>query len=115
MSEEGSLRDMLHGVQRPLLDWSQKYCHGQGRLLKRREIAILSKMILEATLYLYECGLSPCGHIQSGNIFMTKRGCRLGGYENTLLGYKSRHHQFCQDLQHTEKIDILMIGEPVVQ
>ena len=50
------------------------------------------------------------GHVQSGNIFVSQDGvCRLGGYENTLLGYRSRFYRMCKD--HLEHMDVIMFGE----
>lgn len=34
--------------------------------------------------------------------------CRLGGYENTLLGYKTRSYKVCKE--HMEDIDLILFG-----
>ena len=64
-------------------------------------------------MYLYEKGFPPLGHVTSGNVFVEGAGgnevCRLGGYENTLLGYKTRLYKLFKD--HPEHIDVLMFGE----
>ena len=64
-------------------------------------------------MYLYEKGFPPLGNIHSGNVFVVGEVCRLGGYENTLLGYKSRLHKLYKDhaLKDEEHIDVLMFGE----
>ena len=48
------------------------------------------------------------GHVQSGNIFVQDGVCRVGGYENTLLGYRSRFYRMCKD--HLEHMDVIMFG-----
>ena len=60
-------------------------------------------------MYLYEKGFPPLGHVTSGNVFVVGEVCRLGGYENTLLGYKTRLYKLFKD--HPEHIDVLMFGE----
>ena len=35
--------------------------------------------------------------------------CRLGGYENALLGYKTRAYKLCK--KHLEDIDLILFGE----
>ena len=49
----------------------------------------------------------------SSNVFVEGEVCRLGGYENTLLGYKSRLYRRFRDhdLKDEEHIDVLMFGE----
>ena len=49
------------------------------------------------------------GHIQSGNIFVVDDVCQLGGYENTLLGYKTRLFMRCKD--HLDSLDTIPFGE----
>ena len=34
--------------------------------------------------------------------------CRLSGYENVLLGYKTRHYKLLRE--HVEFIDVIMFG-----
>lgn len=62
-------------------------------------------------VYLYRLGfpLHQLGHVQSGNVFVgADNACRLGGYENTLLGYRTRLFRLCR--HHEERIDIVMFG-----
>lgn len=67
---------------------------------------------LQAVVYLYGRGLSPLGHIQTGNIYMESEDmCRLGGYENTLLKYRARLYRTCVNLKCLEDIDVIMFGE----
>ena len=54
-------------------------------------------------------GFPVLGHVQSGNIFVQDGVCRVGGYENTLLGYRSRFYRMCED--HLEHMDVIMFGE----
>ena len=50
------------------------------------------------------------GHVQSGNIFVVDGDiCQLGGYENTLLGYKTRLFMRCKD--HLDRFDTILFGE----
>ena len=48
------------------------------------------------------------GHIQTGNIFVEDDVCRLGGYENTLVGYRTRLFRLCKD--DLEHFDIILFG-----
>ena len=50
------------------------------------------------------------GHVQSGNIFVdvSSDTCRLGGFENTLLGYKTRLYRLCRN--HLQHFDVIMFG-----
>ena len=64
-------------------------------------------------MFLYEQGFPPLGHIHTGNIFMTEHGCALGGYDNTLLGYRSSIHRLFgknPDMHLLEAIDVIMFG-----
>ena len=49
------------------------------------------------------------GHVQSGNVFTEGDMCRVGGYESTLLGYKTRLHKLFKD--NLDHIDVLMFGK----
>ena len=51
------------------------------------------------------------GHVQTGNIFVDDNTCRLGGYENTLLGYRSQLYHKIEKAGCLESIDVLMFGE----
>ena len=67
-------------------------------------------LIMQAMKFLYSQGFPKCvlGHVQTGNIFVVNDVCQLGGYENTLLGYKTRLFRLCKDdLQH---FDIILFG-----
>ena len=66
-------------------------------------------VIFQALLYLYKLGLSPLTHLHTGNIFVTGATCRLGGYENMLLGYRPRLHELLKPLGRD--IDIVMFGK----
>ena len=74
---------------------------------------IYNHFLIQAILFLYAHGFPPLGHIHTGNIFITDRGCTLAGYDNTLLGYRSNFHRlFGKNLdQHLlESIDVIMFG-----
>ena len=60
-------------------------------------------------VFLYKQGFPVLGHVHSGNIFVQDGVCRLGGHENTLLGYRSRFYRMCQD--HLEHMDVIMFGK----
>ena len=63
---------------------------------------------MQAMKFLYIQGFPTLGHVQTGNIFVVNGICQLGGYENTLLGYKTRLFGLCKDdLQH---FDIILFG-----
>ena len=62
-------------------------------------------------MYLYRQGFPThqLGHVQTGNVFVGADNiCQLGGYENTLLGYKTRLFRLCR--QYEDRIDIIMFG-----
>ena len=63
----------------------------------------------QAMMFLYSKNFPTLGHIQSGNIFVVDDVCRLGGYENTLLGYKTRLFRISKD--HLEHLDTILFGE----
>ena len=66
--------------------------------------------LLQAMTFLYGKGFPILGHVQSGNIFVDDDDiCRLGGYENTLLGYKTRLYRLCRN--HLQHFDVIMFGE----
>ena len=104
--------------------WSYLYC---------------SSLVLQALLKFYKRGIEPLGHLHSGNIYLvdqngasqkdssdqpqtssecdiitpevTEKVCRVGGYENWLLGYKTRLYH---DLRKTKDLlDIYLFGIPV--
>jgi hypothetical protein len=60
-------------------------------------------------MFLGDLGLPPIDHVQSGNVFIVDDVCRLGGYENTLLGYKTRIYRLCKD--HLEHLDVILFGK----
>ena len=113
LMEHGSLRDFIHGEADPLSDWSVKYCGNKGQPLDTDCIASIGKTILLALESLYQLGLPPLGHVHTGNIMMTGKegGCRLGGYENTLLGYQSRTHRLFSE--YGNKIDVIAFGKKI--
>ena len=59
--------------------------------------------------FLYGKHFPMLGHIHSGNVFVLEDTCYLGGYENTLLGYKARLYSRCKE--HLDKLDVILFGE----
>lgn len=41
--------------------------------------------------------------------------CRLGGYENTLLGYRSRLYRSIESASELERIDMIMFGHVIYE
>lgn len=66
---------------------------------------------LQAVVYLYQFGVQPLAHIQTGNLFLDGEVCRLGGYENRLLGYRPHLYELSMSSGCFEDIDIFMFGE----
>lgn len=91
------------------MDWSQKYAAAQG--IPVDKVALFGRQVLEGVAYLYKQGFSPVGHIHSGNVMVLGDDhCKLGGYENTLLGYRTRLYQHCYREGLLKSIDIIMFG-----
>ena len=65
----------------------------------------------QALIFLYDFGFPFMGHVQSGNIFVDGNICQLGGYENMLLGYRSRQYREVAKEGHVDSIDVIMFGE----
>ena len=61
--------------------------------------------------FLYDKGFPQLqlGHVQTGNIFVIDDVCLLGGYENTLLGYRTRLFRLCKD--HLKHFDVILFGK----
>jgi hypothetical protein len=114
----------------PLTAWSHKYaCRSKGlandkiakygkHILEARTMMILILFIfwrifhfLQAMKFLYDKDFPhlQLGHIQSGNIFVVDDVCLLGGYENTLLGYRTRLFRLCKD--HLQHFDVILFGK----
>ena len=47
--------------------------------------------------------------MQTGNIFLEGDYCRLGGFENTVFGYKTRLTSLLTG--HMESMDLVMFGK----
>ena len=113
-------------------DWSKKYSRRSkglhvdkirryGRqILEVKHSKVMNSLLLllfnhhclhgfQAMKFLYGKGFPVLGHVQSGNVFIDEDdNCLLGGYENTLLGYKTRLYRLCRNnLQH---FDVIMFG-----
>ena len=118
----------------PLTDWSQKYAR-RSKGLPNDKISKYGRHILEvddflpifihflmivdlslslsvqAMKFLYDKGFPQLqlGHVQTGNIFVVDDVCLLGGYENTLLGYRTRLFRLCKD--HLKHFDVILFGK----
>ena len=64
--------------------------------------------------YLYEQDFPALGHIHTGNVFVSRDDvnmtCQLGGYDNTLLGYRPRRYKAIADAGMLERMDVVMFG-----
>lgn len=77
----------------------------------------------QALLCLYRRGIQPLGHLHSGNIFIEEvtnedgeaagqRVCKVGGYENMLLGYRTRLYRSLLESEiNMELIDVYLFGK----
>ena len=66
---------------------------------------------MQTFLSLYKLGFPPLGNVHTGNIFITKEGIKLGGYENVLLGYRTRLYRGIEQEDCLRHIDGIMFGE----
>ena len=67
------------------------------------------KLPLQTRLPLY------LGHLHTGNIFvLSPKQCKLGGYENMLLGYRTKLYRKCQEEDYLQYMDIIMFGEYII-
>ena len=84
------------------------YLHVHFRLLHAYQPCLFVSS-MQAMVFLYGKGFPMLGHVQSGNIFVVEKDvCKLGGYENTIVGYKTRLYRLCRNnLQH---FDVIMFG-----
>lgn len=63
---------------------------------------------------MYDIGFPYIGQIQSGNVLMFENGDYvLGGYENTLLGYRSSCYQALKEAMVLDQIDVIMFGKEI--
>ena len=131
LADQGSLKDYIYeGPKRRqrLETWGKKY-KSAGSSLDADKIALFGRQILEvrllqctkkfmlvvtffqAMIFLYHKDFPRLGHIHTGNIFIEVDGknekCRLGGYVNTLLGYRSEVHA---KMTYDKDIDVIMFG-----
>ena len=63
----------------------------------------------QGMMFLTDLGFPLIDHVQSGNVFVVDDICLLGGYENTLLGYKTRIYRLCKD--HLSHFDVILFGK----
>lgn len=77
----------------------------------------------QAIKFLYESGFHTLGHIHTGNIFVeeipggdgVEMVCKLGGYSETLLGYRTRLYADIVKGNLLKHIDIIMFGKPIAR
>ena len=66
----------------------------------------------QAMFYMYTgsyggVSFNPLRHVQTGNIYIvSEEECRLGGYENTLLGYRTRLYRKVVESNLNASIDV---------
>lgn len=73
-------------------------------------------IMLQGMSFLYEIGFHALGHVHTGNIFVDidsedQEVCQVGGYEQTLLGYKTRLYRDILNKKLLKYIDIIMFGK----
>lgn len=111
---QGSLRDYIFKGN-PMLDWSKKYV-SDTLGLPVHQVVIFGRQILEALMFLYKQGLPSMGHLHSGNVFVTSDNCcKLGGYDNSLLGYRTRLYKKCDQEGYLKTIDVILFGRLVYE
>jgi len=67
--------------------------------------------MFQAVNILYGLGITSIGQIHSGNVFLIKDRYVLGGYENSLLGYRTHRYLELNQKGLLDKIDIIMFGK----
>ena len=64
--------------------------------------------------FLYNRGFQTLGHAHSGNIFVAIENdmevCQVGGYEMTLLGYRTTLYRSIKEKKLLKYIDIITFG-----
>ena len=98
-------------INRAYPDYIKDYClHSVIHYLLLELFHFLTSSSPQAVEFLYHKGFpTALGHVQSGNIFVVDDVCKLGGYENTLLGYKTRIYRLCKD--HMDHFDTILFGK----
>ncbi len=67
---------------------------------------------IQAAEVLYDVGFPIIGQIHAGNVFLIKNDSyALGGYENTLLGYRTSCFQALKEENYLDQMDAIMFGE----
>ncbi len=65
--------------------------------------------VFQGVVFLYDWGFDQVGQIHTGNVFLDGDICRLGGYENTVLGYEPHSAALFADYWYCR--DTLMFGK----
>lgn len=109
-NSKGSLKDLIYNSH-CCEGWHGKYCF-RGKALAVPQVQIYGRQILEGLLYLEDKGVSPFGHLHSGNVILQNQTCRITGYENTVLGLSSKLEPLLRKKLKTNKdaMDVLSFG-----
>ena len=60
---------------------------------------------------LYEAGFPIIGQIHTGNVFKVSGNYVVGGYENTLLGYRGSSYKDIAGKGLLARMDMIMFGK----
>lgn len=125
--KEGSLKDVIWKPIEPLSDksgdmesrefnvsWSKKD-YTSGTPLPSDKVALYGKQILEGLKFLKNLHFPLLVHIHTGNIFVVDEKCRIGGYEHTILCYRSRLYNTCVTNNCLEHIELIMFGHVIFE
>ena len=74
-------------------------------------LSLVPLPLSQALLFLYSRGFPSVGHVHTGNVLVEGRVCYLTGYENALLGYRTRNYRLLHE--NLQCIDTVMFGETV--
>jgi len=107
-SDEGSLRDFLY-KSKPTAKWDVKY-NKTAQPLSKGKASEYSRQILEALLYMKQCGI-PYTHLHSGNVIIRNDVARITNIENGLLNLERQHERLYRQFKKKypnkfEKMDI---------
>eukprot|EP01124_Arcella_intermedia_P013459 TRINITY_DN19877_c0_g1_i1.p1 TRINITY_DN19877_c0_g1~~TRINITY_DN19877_c0_g1_i1.p1 ORF type:complete len:282 (+),score=48.26 TRINITY_DN19877_c0_g1_i1:55-900(+) len=110
-SEEGSLRDVLY-KSKPTQKFAQKYKNFETKsatTLSKGKTALYGRQILEALIYLKECGI-PYTHLHTGNVIIKNDVARITNVENGLLNLERQNErllrQFSKKSPKFSKMDL---------
>ncbi len=71
--------------------------------------------LFQAIAGLYDIGFTSIGQIHSGNVFISNnKDYILGGFDNSLLGYRTSIYAVVSQKGLLDNIDIIMFGKLLV-